>query len=100
MAKNQFRNVSGKLLNSTEREALSKLTKLHQPILKEMEKWKEQRETLENTLIDRIDMIGKILKPYYEQSRQKLVNITRHKQSTTPNKKSTPRKKSRAKKSR
>lgn len=49
MAKNQFRNVSGKLLNSTEREALSKLTKLHQPILKEMEKWKEQRETLENT---------------------------------------------------
>ncbi len=100
MAKNQFKNVSGKLLNSTERETIAKLTKLHQPILKEMEKWKDHREKLETTLMDQIEMIGKILKPYYKQSQETLTNISRRKLPTAPNKKSPTRKKSRVKKSR
>jgi len=77
MAKSEFKNASGKYLNSTEREAISKLMKIHQPILKEAEKWKEHREKLENTLLDQIEMMGKILKPYYEQSKETLANITR-----------------------
>lgn len=102
MAKSQLKNMSGKLLNSTERQAIAKLAKIHQPILKEMEKWKESREKLESTLLDQIDMMGKILKPYYEQSRETLVKITRRKPLTarTPNKKGSSRKKSSAKKSR
>ena len=104
MAENKFRNVSGKYLNATEQQAISKLMKIHRPILREMEKWKEQREKLETALIDQIDMIGKILKPYYEQSQETLANITRRKQSATPNKKSPSkspsRRKSSAKKSR
>jgi hypothetical protein len=99
---NKFKNMSGKLLSPTERQAISSLMGLHEPILKELEKWKEHREKLETTLLDQIDMIGKILKPYYDQSQETLANITRRKQLTAryPSNKTTSRKKSRAKKSR
>ena len=46
MAKKELSKVSAKFLNSTERRAIEKLMKLHQPVLKEMEKWKEQREII------------------------------------------------------
>lgn len=101
MAKKEFSKVPGRLLNSTERRAISKLMKLHQPVLREMEKWKDQREKLETALFDQIEMIGEILKPYYEKSRTTLVSFTRPKPSTLTyvNKKTSSRKKSRAKKS-
>lgn len=101
MVRNSLKHVSGRLLSSTERDAITKLTKLHQPILKEMEKWKEQREKLECTLLDQIDMVGKILKPYYQQSQKTLANITRRKPvgAKYPNKKRSSSKKSSAKKS-
>ncbi len=101
MATNKLKQVSEKYLNSTEREAIAKLMKLHQPILKELEKWKEQREKLETTLIDQMEIVGKILKPYYEQSQKALVNITGQKRTSAryPNKKSASKKKSSAKKS-
>ena len=102
MANNEIKKVSEKYLSRTEREAISKLTKLHEPILKELEKWKEQREKLETKLLQQMDMVGKILKPYYAQSQKTLANMTRMKQSVSrlPNKKITSRKNSRVKKSR
>ena len=89
MATNKLKNVSEKYLNSTERQAIAKLAKMHQPILKEMEKWKESREKLETLLIDQVDTMGKILKPYYEKSKKTLVEIARRKSLSirTPNKK-------------
>ncbi len=92
MATSRIKTVSGKLLSPTEREAISKLMGLHQPVLNEMAKWKEHREKLETSLLDQIDMIGKILKPYYDRSQETLVNLTRAKLKSTnsyPNKKST-----------
>ncbi len=101
VTKTELDKVSSKYLSPTERQAIEKLTKLHQPMLKELEKWKEQREKLETTLIEQIEMIGKILKPYYEQSQETLKSMTRLKQAAVkfPNKKTTSRKKSPAKKS-
>jgi hypothetical protein len=69
MARNKFRDTAEKLLNSTERQALSKVSKVHQPMLKELEKWKEQREKLENTLLDQIERIGQFLEPYQDPTR-------------------------------
>jgi len=95
VAKNQLRNMSEKYLNSTERQAIAKLAKIHQPILNEMEKWKEGREKLEGRLLEQIEMMGKILKPYYEQSRVTLTALARRKPLSTgaPNRKSSSRKK-------
>ncbi len=100
MASSTFKGVSGRLLNSTEREAISKLMKIHQPILREMEKWKVQREKLETSLLDQIDAVGKILKPYYNKSQHALAKMTRGSLSAarTPNKKTASKKKSHAKK--
>ena len=67
MAKNVVKEVSKKSLNSTEKQAIAKLMKMHQPMLKELEKLKDQREKLEITLFDQIDKIGKFLKPYQDQ---------------------------------
>ncbi len=82
MAKNTFREASGKLLNSTEKEALSKLKKIHEPMLKELEKWKDQREKLETTLFDQIERIGKFLEPYQDPARvqQTLMGLVGQKQ--------------------
>src|SRR5580692_6525994 len=69
---NKIKKTAGKLLNSTEHKAISKLMKMHQPILSEMEKWKEQREKLETKLLDQLEAIGEILEPYYKQSQYRL----------------------------
>lgn len=102
MARKQVRTAPAEFLNSTERQAIAKLRTMHRPILKEMEKWKAQREKLETQLLDHIGRIGKILKPYYEQSQDTLAKVTKQKVSTTrnANKKRPTKKKSTAKKSR
>jgi hypothetical protein len=97
MATNEFINASRKLLTPTEHQAIANLMNIHQPILKEMEKWKVEREKLETTVLEQIDMIGKILKPIYEQSQQSRVSARRSPVQTTPNKKTAARKKSRVK---
>ena len=65
MARKSLKSVSsrlsGKLLNPTEHKAISKLMKIHEPMLKEMEKWKEQREKLETTLLIRSTQLAKYL---------------------------------------
>jgi hypothetical protein len=100
MAKNTFREASGKLLNSTEKEALAKLKKIHEPMLKELEKWKDQREKLETTLFDQIQRIGKFLEPYQDPARvqQTLMGLAGQKQprAQSPKKKTTSSKKSAA----
>jgi hypothetical protein len=101
MVENSSKNLSGRLLNSTERQAIAKLMKLHQPMLNEMEKWKEHREKLETRLIDQIDKIGKILEPYYSQSQwqQTFAKVTgQQPRAKSPSKKTPAKKKSRAKK--
>ena len=108
MAKNGYKDNSGKILNTTERQAISKLLKLHQPMIKEMDKWREQREKLENALLNQIDRMGKFLEPYADQSglQETLMGLTGQKQpKARPSaKKATSRSskqtKSRAKKSR
>jgi hypothetical protein len=91
--KRSLKSVSSNLLNPTEHKAISKLMKIHEPLLKEAEKWKEQREKLENTLLDQIDTIGKILEPYYDQTRTKLLSMARQQPSAkSPNRKSTVKK--------
>jgi len=97
MATNEFMNASRRVLTQREYQAISKLMNIHQPMLKEMEKWKLQREKLEIKISDQIDMIGKILKPIYEQSRSSALGARRSKVRVTPNKKTVAKKKSRAK---
>ncbi len=100
--KNSSKTMSGKLLNATEKQAISKLMRIHEPMLKEMEKWKTEREKLETTLLDHIDTIGKILEPYYDQTKRQIGALTGQSRTSAryPNKKAAPKKKSRAKKSR
>jgi hypothetical protein len=97
MATNEFINATRRVLTPTEHKAISKLMNIHQPIIKEMEKWKIQREKLEAKVLDQIDMIGKVLKPIYEQSQASAAGARRSKARVTPNKKTVAKKKSRAK---
>jgi len=99
--KSMSSRLSGKLLNPTEHKAISKLMKIHEPMLKEMEKWKEQREKLETTLLDQIDTIGKILEPYYNSSRSQLMRMAGQQQPKArySGKKTSSRKKTSARRS-
>jgi hypothetical protein len=72
MAKNSIKSVSGKILTPSEHKALTKLSKMHEPMLKEMDKWKDQREKIELALADHLDEITKVLEPFYNQSESQL----------------------------